>query len=30
MPRSIEQKAARFQIEPPHEFLTVRYQRPKP
>jgi hypothetical protein len=30
MPRSIEQKAARFQIEPPLEFLTVRYQRPKP
>lgn len=29
MPRDIEQKAVRFQIEPPHDFITVRYQRPQ-
>jgi len=29
MPRDIEQKAVRFQIEPPHDFITVRYKRPQ-
>lgn len=27
MPRSVEQKAVQVEIEPPHEFLTVRYDR---
>lgn len=28
-PRSVQQKAVRFEIEPPHEFVTIRYTRPQ-